>query len=112
MKSYLHRGDNVTVAAAPYAVASGAGCLVGKMFGVAESAALAGAAVVLALIGVFMLAKKAGDTPAAGALVYWDDANKVVTTTAAGNTVIGVCLAAPAAGDAQIRVRLNGAFVS
>lgn len=111
MKTYIERGENVTVAA-PYAVASGAGCLTGRMFGVAQSAAAAAALVVLCVIGVYNLAKKAGDTPGQGALLYWDDNAKLVTTTAAGNTVIGVALLPAQAGDATVRVRLNGAFAS
>jgi predicted RecA/RadA family phage recombinase len=43
--------------------------------------------------------------------VYWDDTNKLVTTTAGSNIAIGVAIKAAAAGVTVGRVRLNAAFV-
>lgn len=108
MRNFVQTAVLITVAAAPYVVASGGGCLVGALFGVAQAAAANGAQVVLETQGVFDLPKAAGDTPAVGAKVYWNDAAKSVTTTAAGNTLIGCAIKAALAGDATVRVRLNG----
>lgn len=68
--------------------------------------------------GVIDLAKDAS-TFAEGAFVYWDNSAKKATSTVLNNTKIGVAVptqadgsAAPGsqAGDATVRVRLNGAF--
>ncbi len=52
MKNYVQPGSTVTLAA-PYAVASGDGLLVGSIFGVAAGTAANGEAVETALVGVF-----------------------------------------------------------
>ena len=61
-------------------VASGAGVLVGTIFGVANNAAASGADVVLSVIGIFDLPKATGAI-SLGAVVYWDNTAKKVTTT-------------------------------
>ena len=109
MKNYVQPGDSITIAA-PANVTSGQGLLVGATFGVIAATALSGQLVTLQITGVFDLPKVAAQTPAVGALLYWDDTNKNVTTTSSGNTKIGVCCVVPGASDATIRVRLNGAF--
>ena len=67
-------------------------------------------------MGVFDLAKDTS-TFASGDAVYWDDTNKVATSTSAGNLVIGTAELAQASGtaapggaqaDPTVRVRLNG----
>lgn len=107
MKNFVQPGDVVTLAA-PYDVASGAGLLVGSLFGVATGAALSGAEIETAMAGVYDLTKATGEAWTAGALVYWDDTAKNVTTTATANTLIGAALAAAASGATTGRVRLNG----
>jgi predicted RecA/RadA family phage recombinase len=42
--------------------------------------------------------------------VYFDDATNLVTTTASGNTYIGVAVEAAIASTATVKVRLNGSF--
>jgi predicted RecA/RadA family phage recombinase len=103
MKNFVQPGANVTVPA-PAAVASGAGVLVGALFGVANGDAASGADVVLSTVGVFDLPKAAGAINV-GAAVFWDGA--AVTTTATDNTFIGYAVAAAAPGDATARVRLS-----
>ena len=109
MKNYVDDGATVTVAA-PYAVASGAGALLGTLFGVAQAAAANAATVVLVTRGIFYLPKAASQAWTVGAAIYWDDTNKVCTTTATGNTLIGKAVAAvgSGAGETLGRVRLNG----
>ena len=109
MKNFIQRGEIITLAA-PYDVASGAGLLVGAIFGVATSAALSGAAVEVAVCGVFELPKTSAQAWAAGAKVYWDDSAKVVTTVSTDNVFIGVAVAAAANPSSTGLVRLNGAF--
>lgn len=107
MKNYVQSGDTITVAAAPYALVPGAGCLVGFLFGIAKGAAASGATVVLEIEGVYDVTKKAGDTFAVGDKVYWDDTNKYLTSTPTGNKWVGVAVKAAAGADATVRSNLN-----
>jgi predicted RecA/RadA family phage recombinase len=111
MKNYVQPGTTLTLAA-PYAVTSGDGLLVGTIFGVAAGDAASGATVEAALTGVFDLTKVGSQAWTVGAKVYWDDTNKRCTTVATDNTLIGVAVEAVAggAGDTIGRVRLNGSF--
>jgi len=108
MKNFVSAGSQLTLIA-PYAVASGAGCKIGAIFGVANGAAALGAEVVLSVAGVFDLPKAAG-VIAAGAVVYWDDVARLMTTTAASNTKVGVAVEAVGTGAALVKTRLNGSF--
>ena len=108
MRNYVQPGRVVAVTA-PYALTSGAGCLVGSIFGVAEAPAASGAQVNLSRMGVYILPKATGAITQ-GAALYWDNTNYVVTTTASGNTKIGAALTAQASGDATVQVILSGQF--
>lgn len=111
MKTYVQDGDKVVVAA-PRALSAGDGALVGTMFGVAESDAADTADVVLVTEGVVDITKIGSQAWTVGARVYWDNSNFRCTTTASGNTLVGVAVLAVAsgAGDTTGRVRLNGSF--
>lgn len=111
MKNYVQRGDVLTLIA-PYAVASGAGLLVGSIFGVATADAASGAEVETKTEGVFDLAKTSAQAWTAGVLIYWDNTNKVATTSSSDNKLIGAATRAAANPSATGRVRLNGAFIS
>ena len=120
MQNYVQKGQTLTVVA-PYNVASGGGVLVagtGYVFGIAVNTQNQNDSMEIVVEGVFDLAKDAS-TFANGDYVYWDNANKVATSTAAGNKKIGVAVLsqpggvnAPGgnAGDGTVRVRLNPAF--
>lgn len=111
MQNFVQAGDTITLTA-PYIVASGAGALVGSIFGVACDAYASGLTTAeFKTTGVFNLTKATGAL-AAGALMYWDNTNKVVTGTASTHKLIGVAILAAASGDATARVRLNGAFIA
>ena len=86
MRNYIQPGHAITLAA-PYDVVSGAGLLVGSIFGVASHDALSGAEVETQLTGVIDLAKVASQAWTAGAKVYWDNSAKRVTNVASGNTL-------------------------
>ncbi len=111
MKNFVQTGDKITCTA-PYALTSGQGFLVGVLFAVALHDAANGAQVEGQMSGVVDLTALSTDTASGTALVlaYWDNTNRRVTTTASGNTKIGVIVAAKANGDTTARVRLNGAF--
>lgn len=110
MKNFVEPGLTITVTA-PYAVTPGAGVLVGAIFGVACGIYANGATdCEIDLSGVFDLTATSADTATVGALLYWDNTNRRITTSSAGNTKVGVATAAKASGATTARVRLNGAF--
>ena len=111
MKNYVQPGNTITLAA-PSAVASGDGLLVGSIFGVASGDAANGESIEVALVGVFDLKKVASQAWSAGDKVYWDNTNKEATKTATATTLIGVAVEAVAggAGDTIGQVRLNASF--
>ncbi len=107
MKNLVQQsGRNITVTA-PYDVASGGGCLVGSLFGVASNTVASGAQVPIDTGGVYAIAKTAAQTFAQGAKVYWDNTAKKVTAVTTDNTLIGVATKAAAGGDATANVRLG-----
>lgn len=108
MKNFVQPGDVISVTA-PYTLASGDGCLVGSLFGVACAAAANAAAAEIKTTGVFDITALSTDTGSAGTKMYWDNTNKRLTTTASGNSLIGVLTAAKANGETTARVRLDGA---
>jgi predicted RecA/RadA family phage recombinase len=109
MKNFVQPGDLIEVTA-PYAVVSGAGLLVGSLFGVAVNAAALSAEATIATTGVFTLAKATGAAWTVGQRLYWDDTAKNVTGTASSNKLIGVATAAAGSADTVGNVRLTAAF--
>lgn len=107
MKNFQQEGDTVTVPA-PYALASGAGALVGAIFGIAVNAAANGAEVQLKRKGIFTHAKTSAEAWTVGAKVYWDNTNKVFTTVASGNTLVGAAYAVAVNPSSTGTVLLDG----
>ncbi|MGI4877182.1 MAG: DUF2190 family protein [Janthinobacterium lividum] len=99
MKNFIYTGESIPLVA-PYNVAAGGGCLVGSLFTVAKSAALAGAVFEGMSEGVFDMAKTTGQSWTQGVKLYWDDTGKLVTTTVGSNKLIGVATQSQASGDA------------
>ena len=109
MKNSIQDGE-VLALAAPYAVSSGGGALIGAIFGVAVTTLASGDVGNFQLEGVYTLPKATGAAATLGAKAYWNDTNKNVTATASTNTLIGVFVAAYASGDTSALVRLNASF--
>lgn len=108
MKNFIQSGDVITVAA-PYAVAGGAGAMLGLLFGVAQVTFAQTEVGAFVTEGVFDLAGVSADTGSVGDKVFWDDSAKVATTaTATGLFVIGCLTAAKLDAELTVRVRLNG----
>ncbi|MFM2045026.1 MAG: hypothetical protein RLY86_3602 [Pseudomonadota bacterium] len=109
MKNHIQPGTTLTLAA-PYAVASGEGVLVGALFGIAVASAAGGEPVEVCLVGVFDLKKTGAQAWSTGDKVYWDNTAREATKTATGNTLIGAAVTAVGngAGETVGRVRLNG----
>jgi predicted RecA/RadA family phage recombinase len=105
--TFVH--DGKTIDYTPTAdIALGEVVVQGDLIGVAPRAIAANTPGSLAVAGVFDFAKAtgAGTGIAAGVNVYWDNTNNVVTTTAAGNKLLGKTVKAAADADAIVRVRL------
>ena len=109
MKNYISEGDVLTLTA-PADVASGAGALVGSIFGVAAATYASGATGEFKTKGVFELPKTSALAISVGDKVYWDNTAKEVNKTASGNTLVGVAVSAAANPSSTVNVRLNGSF--
>ncbi|RCW83323.1 DUF2190 family protein [Paracoccus lutimaris] len=109
-KNYVQKGDTITIAA-PVAVASGGIVKAGSIIGVAQGSAEIGGKVDVACGGVWELPKVASEAYAGpGVPVYYNSGNGLVTSTASGNTKLGVAIESVAASTGTVKVRLNGAF--
>lgn len=111
MKNFIKPGDTLTLTA-PYNVSSGGGMLVGSIFGVATETVLSGANVEAALDGVYDLAKTTGEAWTQGAVLYWNDTTKALTTTASTNKRVGYAAAAALSGDTIGRAYIPGVITN
>ena len=91
-KNYIQPGRTVTFTA-PYQRNAGEGALIGALFGVALATVANAAKGEFAIEGVWDITKTAAQTFTEGALVYWDNTAKSVTSVATGNTRIGAAVA-------------------
>lgn len=106
-KNYIQEGDTLNLTA-PYAVASGSGLLVGSLFAVALVTLATGANGSCATEGVFELTKNSAEAWTQGQKIYWDNTNKVCTTTVGSNTFIGYATE-PATNPSSVgRILLKG----
>lgn len=109
MKNYIAPG-NVQPFVAGAAIAAGEPVLIGTLVGIATAALANGESGLANIGGVYSVAKADSQAWAVGAKVYWDNTNKVFTTTASGNTLAGTAYEAVAstAGLTTGKVRLSG----
>lgn len=107
MKTFVQAGQAITVIAAA-AVLSGAGVLVGKLFGIAAGNAAIGEDVTIEREGVFVVNKLEAQAWAVGAKVYWNDTAKEFTTVATGNTLVGCAVVAASDPSLTGTVLLDG----
>ncbi|TPG53264.1 DUF2190 family protein [Roseomonas nepalensis] len=109
MQNFVQVGEQLRFTAAAD-LASGAGVVLGSLFGVNTYAVAAGQDGVARIEGVVRLPKAAGAVTQF-AKVYWDDTAKNVTTTATANRLIGAATRAEIAGATTVEVRLDGKAV-
>ena len=89
------------------ALASGDVVVQGDLVGVVLRPLAAGELGSVAVDGVFDFAKNTGVAYTVGTILYWDDTNNVVTSTATGNKQIGKVVRAAASADTTVRMRLS-----
>lgn len=106
MKNFVQPGNTITLAA-PAAVTSGSGVLVGAIFGIAAHDAASGEPVETVTTGVFDLSKVGSEAWSVGEKVYWDDGAKRATKVATDNTLIGVALATVGSGTDETTGRVK-----
>lgn len=111
MQNYIQDGRILTLTA-PYAVASGAGALVGSIFGVATSTYAEAEEGEFNTSGVYELAKTSAQAWTVGQKVYWDDTNKRCDTSGTVGPLIGTATAVADNPSSTSYVKLNGSAPS
>lgn len=104
--TFVHEGRSIDHTPGG-ALASGDVVVQGDLVGVTVRPLAAGELGALCVEGVFDFAKNTGVSYTVGTILYWDDTNNVVTTTASGNKLIGKVVRAAASADTTVRVRLS-----
>jgi len=107
-KNYVQEGDVIDyVNASGSTITSGTAVLIGARLGVALADIANGATGSVQVEGVFTVPKLGTDVVAAGALLYWDNTNKRLTTTASSNTLSGFAVAAAGSGVTTVNIKIN-----
>ncbi|MDT8998355.1 DUF2190 family protein [Paucibacter sp. APW11] len=86
---------------------SGSVILIGTKVGVALTTIKANTPGAVRVTGVWTIAKLGTDVVAQGAALYWDNTNKRLTVTAAGNTYAGYAAAAAGSGVTTVDIKIN-----
>lgn len=104
MKNFIQTGSSIDVTLLA-AVVSGQAFLFGSMLVIAQVAGGIGDVVSCKTEGVYSLPKAVGAI-SAGAILYWDDTAKKVTTSSASgaNLKVGYATVAALSGDANVNV--------
>ena len=110
MKNFIQPGDTITMKATTD-LKSGSPVMIGNIFGVATNDAMKDQNMELKVTGVFSMPKVPTENWNAGALVYWDETSKALTTVADNNQLVGVSLTASTTPSSSANIRLNGCFL-
>jgi predicted RecA/RadA family phage recombinase len=104
-KNYVQDGKTLNYTAGAD-IASGDFVLIGALGAVAKTDIANGKTGAVHVCGVFSVPKASGAITQ-GAKLYWSAANSNLTTTASGNTFVGLAAEAAASGDASVKILLN-----
>ena len=107
MKNKVQEGKTLDHTAAAD-ILSGDVVVIGVRIGIAVADIKNGETGSLDVEDVYELPKKSADTFAQGALCYWDNVAKNITTTSASNTLAGYAAAPAGASTTVINVKING----
>ncbi|AUR84393.1 protein of unknown function DUF2190 [Vibrio phage 1.055.O._10N.286.55.E9] len=111
-KGFVQHGNTLTFTAPAGGVVNGKMYKVGDMVVVADGTFPAGSECEGHLVGVWEYPKTSANVAAQFAKAYLLADGSAITTTASGNTLIGVFTEAFANGDTVCTVRLNGVSVT
>lgn len=106
MRNHIFRGIGLPLTAPSGGVVSGVAIKIGALVVVPSTTAAEGETFNGDTEGCFELAAATSQTWSELALLYWDNTNKVFTTTASGNTKAGVAIAAKISAAATGQVKL------
>jgi predicted RecA/RadA family phage recombinase len=104
--NYIQEGKALNYTPSGADVVSGDFLVIGTIGAVAKTDIADGKTGAVHICGVFSVAKASGAITQ-GAKLYWNSSNSNLTTTASGNTLVGVAAAAAASGDATVPLLLN-----
>lgn len=104
--NYIQDGKALNYTPSGADVASGDFLVIGAIGAVAKTDIADGKTGAVHTCGIFSVAKASGAITQ-GAKLYWNSTNSNLTTTASGNTLVGVAAAAAASGDATVPLLLN-----
>jgi len=104
--NYVQEGKALNYTPSGADVASGDFLLIGAIGGVAKTDIADGKTGAAHVSGVFSVVKASGAVTQ-GQKLYWNTSNSNLTTTASGNTIVGVAAEAAASGDANVKILLN-----
>lgn len=99
MKTFVRPGISVEFTAPSGGVTSGVGVLIGSLLVIPQVSAAQGERFNGITQGIVSHGKAASQAWTEGAKVYWDNTNKVFTTSSSGNTLAG-CAAAAVGNEA------------
>lgn len=108
MKNYIGPGQSLTLTAPAGGVTSGTPVVIGGLLVVPKYSASENEEFTAYWMGIFTLNKVSANTPTQLAKAYWKADTEEVTTTATGNTLIGVFNQAGVNGQTAIEVLLTG----
>jgi predicted RecA/RadA family phage recombinase len=109
MRNFVQPGKVITAVAPTGGVVSGGFVKIGAIFGIATTTAAEGTPFELQTGEVHELPKTSAEAWAFGDVIYATSAN-IMTTTASGNTKVGVAVAVAANPSGSGLVRLNSSF--
>lgn len=109
MKNYIQPGNAIDIVVPAGGVVSGRPFVAGSLVGISAVTAAEGGDATIHTDGVYELPKVNAQAWVLGAKVYWDAANSVCTTVAAGSTLLGFA-ARPAANPSAIGLVKLGAM--
>ena len=107
--NYVQEGKALNVTASGADIVSGDFVLIGAIGGIAKTNIADGKVGAVHITGVFSVVKASGAVTQ-GQKLYWSSTNSNLTTTATGNTIVGVAAEAAASGDSNVRILLNVAL--
>jgi len=108
MKNFDQEGEVIPLTAPSGGVVSGTAYKIGSLVVVALVTVAQTVAFSAIVKGVVTHAKVSTQAWTEGLKIYWDDGAKNFTSTAGGNTLVGVAAAAAANPSATGQVRLDG----
>lgn len=105
-KNYIQEGKALDYTPSGANITSGDFVLIGTIGGIAKTNIADGETGAVHICGVFS-APKASGAVTQGAKLYWSSTNSNLTTSASGNTLVGVAASPASTSDTSVAILLN-----